>query len=150
MVITSTITIIHWWMYVKWFELIWQDDDDGVKIGIVVAVVIVAAIIFFVVGFLVSRYCRKKRSGSFKVKNVSILILKLMYLETFHVDLENSYVFKYVNMVLVRLMAINQCPIQVFLWYIVLRVIDRQKLDCHRLSDDLYMQSTFTCITAIG
>lgn len=46
-----------------------MDDDDGVKIGIVVAVVIVAAIIFFVVGFLVSRYCRKKRSGSFKVKN---------------------------------------------------------------------------------
>lgn len=91
-------------MYVKWFELIWQDDDDGVKIGIVVAVVIVAAIIFFVVGFLVSRYCRKKRSGSFKVKNVSILILKLMYLETFHVDLENSYVFEYVIMVLVRLM----------------------------------------------
>lgn len=102
-------------MYVKWFELIWQDDDDGVKIGIVVAVVIVAAIIFFVVGFLVSRYCRKKRSGSFKVKNVSIWILKLMYLETFHVDLENSYVFEYVIMVLVRLMAINQCPIQVFL-----------------------------------
>lgn len=46
-----------------------MDEDDGVKIGIVVAVVIVAAIIFFVVGFLVSRYCRKKRSGSFKVKN---------------------------------------------------------------------------------
>lgn len=46
-----------------------MDEDDGVKIGIVVAVVIVAAIIFFVVGFLVSRYCRKKRSGSFRVKN---------------------------------------------------------------------------------
>ncbi|XP_022312924.2 uncharacterized protein LOC111117955 isoform X2 [Crassostrea virginica] len=46
-----------------------MDENDGIKIGVVVAVVVVAAIIFFVVGFLVSRYCKKKRSGSFKVKN---------------------------------------------------------------------------------
>ncbi|XP_055995523.1 serine-rich adhesin for platelets-like [Ostrea edulis] len=46
-----------------------MDEEDGIKVGIVIAIAIVAAIIFFVVGFLVSRYCRKKRSGSFMVKN---------------------------------------------------------------------------------
>ncbi|XP_061173511.1 uncharacterized protein LOC133182671 [Saccostrea echinata] len=46
-----------------------MDEEDGIKVGIVVAIVIGAAVIFFLIGFLVSRYCRKRRSGKFHVKN---------------------------------------------------------------------------------
>ncbi|XP_062582128.1 podocalyxin-like [Saccostrea cucullata] len=46
-----------------------MDEEDGIKVGIVVAIVIGAAVIFFLIGFLVSRYCRKKRSGKFNVRN---------------------------------------------------------------------------------
>lgn len=44
------------------------DDSDKVSIGIVIAVAIIAAIIFFVIGFIVSKYCRRRRQ-EFKMMN---------------------------------------------------------------------------------
>lgn len=44
------------------------DDSDKVSIGIVIAVAIIAAIVFFVIGFIVSKYCRRRRQ-EFKMMN---------------------------------------------------------------------------------
>lgn len=45
-----------------------SDDSDQVSIGIVIAVAIIAAIVFFVIGFIVSKYCRRRRQ-EFKMMN---------------------------------------------------------------------------------
>ncbi|XP_063398358.1 uncharacterized protein LOC134683170 [Mytilus trossulus] len=39
------------------------DDSDKVSIGIVIAVAIIAAIVFFVIGFIASKYCRRRRQS---------------------------------------------------------------------------------------
>ena len=60
----------NWHIIILDLFLFQTDDSDKVSIGIVIAVAIIAAIIFFVIGFIVSKYCRRRRQ-EFKMMNVS-------------------------------------------------------------------------------